>query len=308
VVRDDIHTITGGIQTAFRNALGGLSWISDYSMQNAVTKLNNIIQVIGHPNKLERYRGVVLDPSNFLSNVIQLIQYKFQDEMDLIGTPFNRSDFEFDATIVNAFYSPFTNTINFPAGILESPMFSTSFPKILQYARMGYVIGHETTHGFDNNGRYWNAVGTYEDIFDEETGAQFNERAQCIISQYDKYSPIPGFYVDGTLTLGENIADVGGVKNAFRGYKAWEAANGAEFKDHQVVSQLTNDQLFFVLLGQTWCTKADPIAIIYQLINDVHSPSQYRVNGPLSNFDEFAKAFQCPSNSHMVNSPQCLLW
>lgn len=330
-----IQDVTNGVQTAFRNSLPGLTWLDAASRANTATKLSEIVQIIGHPNKLERYnpttltlltlfryRGVDLDPDHFMDNVYTLYEYTLTDLFSQIGTPFNRSNYEFPATVVNAFYSPFTNTINFPAGILESPMFSTMSPKMLQYARMGYVclplvicvftrfqvIGHETTHGFDNNGRMFDGHGVFNDIMDNQTGINFNERASCLVDQYDNFQPYPGVYVNGLQTLGENIADLGGVKNSFRGYKAWVASNGQEFQDHQIVQSLTNDQLFFVLLGQTWCTKATPGAVIWQILNDEHSPSQYRVNGPLSNFDEFANAFNCPASSPMVNQPQCLLW
>jgi len=310
-VIDAIHTVTYGIQNELLNSIDGLSWVDAVSKQNIIKKLESIIQVIGHPNKLERYRGVFLDPNNFLDNIFQLNEFKFNDTMTSVGQPFNRSDYEFDATEVNAFYSPFTNTINFPAGILESPMFSSSFPKILQYARMGYVIGHETTHGFDNNGRLWNGNGSYFEITDPTSSKLYDEESMCLVNQFNNYyvqGPDGPVYVDGFQTLGENIADLGGVKNAFRGYKAWENINGPEFADYQVVPTLNNDQLFFVMLGQTWCTKATPAGLVAQIGRDVHSPSKFRVNGPLSNFDQFASTFKCSSSSTMVHSPKCSLW
>ena len=171
------------------------------------------------------------------------------------------------------------------------------------------VIGHETTHGFDNQGRQWGGNGTFVgDIMDETSGINFNAAAQCLIDQYNRYSPVFGFYVNGKQTLPENIADLGGAKNAFRAYKAWVAANQPEFTDHQVVSSLTNDQLFWTLLGQTWCTKATPVALVSQILTDTHSPSRYRVNGPLSNLDDFKDAFKCSGSSAMVHQPQCILW
>jgi len=311
-VVDAIRTVTGGVQNSFRNSLPDLTWIDAYSKNNAANKLSNILQIIGHPNKLERYRGLLLDPNHFLTNVIAINMRVFDDSMSKVGEPFDRSQNEFPATVVNAFYSPNTNTINFPAGILESPMFSTSFPTILQYARMGYIIGHETTHGFDNSGRLWNAQGVYQPIMDDASNVAFNVQAQCIVNQFNQFQPVPGHYVNGQQTLGENIADLGGVKNAYKAYQAWTLANGTANlqmnSKSPIVSSLTNEQLFFVMMGQTWCTVTNDQGLIDQLQNDVHSPSMYRVNGPLANFDSFANAFSCSANSPMNPSTKCNLW
>eukprot|EP00026_Physarum_polycephalum_P004314 Phypoly_transcript_04332.p1 GENE.Phypoly_transcript_04332~~Phypoly_transcript_04332.p1 ORF type:complete len:714 (-),score=121.16 Phypoly_transcript_04332:26-2167(-) len=311
-VTDDVHTVTGGIQNSFKNNLAGLTWIDSYSKAQAAYKLSNILQIIGHPNKLDRYRGLLLDPTHFLDNIVAIQSRVFDYDMMSVGTIYNRSQNEFPATIVNAFYNPEANTINFPAGILESPMFSTSFPMIMQYARMGYVIGHETTHGFDNNGRMWNSFGVYEPIMDDNSSDAFNERAQCIVNQYNQFQPVPGYFVNGEQTLGENIADIGGVKNAFLAYEAWVKANGTANLQMDVKSplipQLTNEQAFFVVMAQTWCTKATTQGIIAQLQQDEHSPSQFRVNGPLANLQEFADAFSCPKNSPMNPTNKCELW
>jgi len=310
---DAIHTVTGGVQNSFLNSFAALTWLDDAAREAAAYKLQNIIQIIGHPNLLNRYRGVNLTPDHFLNNILRINQADFADMLTYVGTPFNRSDYEFPATIVNAFYSPLTNTINFPAGILESPMFSTTFPTMLQYARMGYVIGHETTHGFDNNGRLWNAQGVYQGIFDNATSLRFEQGAQCLVDQYNSYEVIPGLYVNGENTLGENIADMGGAKNAYRAYQAWIKANGTDADagsaKSRIMPSLTNDQLFFVMLGQTWCTKATDAGLASQVVNDVHSPSKFRVNGPLSNFDEFSTAFSCKAGSNMNRGNNaCVLW
>jgi predicted metalloendopeptidase len=311
-VIDNIHTVTGGIQNSFRNNLAGLTWIDANSKAQAAYKLSNILQIIGHPNKLDRYRGLLLDPIHFLDNIVAIQQRVFDYNMQSVGTPYNRSQNEFPATIVNAFYNPEANTINFPAGILESPMFSTSFPMLMQYARMGYVIGHETTHGFDNSGRLWNAFGVYQPIMDDNSSDAFNERAQCIVNQYNQFQPVPGYFVNGEQTLGENIADLGGVKNAFYAYQAWVKANGTANLQLNVksplVPQLTNQQAFFVVMAQTWCTKATTAGIVSQLQNDVHSPSQFRVNGPLSNLPAFSEAYSCPLGSAMNPTKKCELW
>eukprot|EP01111_Echinosteliopsis_oligospora_P003460 TRINITY_DN1545_c0_g2_i2.p1 TRINITY_DN1545_c0_g2~~TRINITY_DN1545_c0_g2_i2.p1 ORF type:complete len:753 (+),score=188.09 TRINITY_DN1545_c0_g2_i2:29-2260(+) len=313
-VINDIHMLTGNIQNAFKNSLSGLDWIDAESQQAAAYKLQNILQIIGHPNFLQRYRGLILSPSlGVTSNILAIRQQVYADQMSVVGQEFNRSNYEFPSTIVNAFYSPPTNTINFPAGILQPPMYSLSYPAMLRYARLGYVIGHETTHGFDNSGRLWSAFGVYSDlgIFDNETGIKFEEQAQCLVNQFDAFTVSPGVHVNGANTLGENIADLGGVKNAYRGYKAWITAQGAAtdaLDQPSFISGLTNDQLFWVMLGQTWCTVASDAQLQQQVIQDVHSPSKFRINGPLANFDSFAQAFQCPAGSPMNPTNKCLVW
>eukprot|EP01113_Clastostelium_recurvatum_P032527 TRINITY_DN4194_c0_g1_i1.p1 TRINITY_DN4194_c0_g1~~TRINITY_DN4194_c0_g1_i1.p1 ORF type:complete len:773 (-),score=130.52 TRINITY_DN4194_c0_g1_i1:64-2301(-) len=314
IVTDDtiwaIRNMTSGIQNAFSNGLDSLSWISDDSKVQARNKLYDIIQIIGHPNKLDRYRGVVMT-SSYVANVISLQKAAAADMLSNVETPFIRANYEFPATVVNAFYYPLTNTINFPAGILESPMFSTNLPVMFQYARMGYVVGHETTHGFDNNGRMWGPTGVYGDWMDQESSANFVTQAQCVIDQFnDYYVTINGQQVpvNGMQTLGENIADLGGAKNSYRAYQAWVKANGQEFPDKSIISSLNNEQLFWVLLGQTWCTVASDQALARQIMQDPHSPSKFRVNGPLSNIDEFASAFSCPAGTAMNPTDKCLIW
>eukprot|EP01112_Ceratiomyxa_fruticulosa_P017285 TRINITY_DN5357_c0_g2_i1.p1 TRINITY_DN5357_c0_g2~~TRINITY_DN5357_c0_g2_i1.p1 ORF type:complete len:769 (-),score=136.58 TRINITY_DN5357_c0_g2_i1:65-2371(-) len=306
-----IANMTQHINTAFQDGLSDLTWIDTISKNLAQYKLQNIIQIIGHPNLLDRYHGVVLSQS-YSTNVISLLECKVKDALALVETPFIRADYEFPATIVNAFYSPLTNTINFPAGILESPMFSTSLPAIFGYARMGYVVGHETTHSLDNNGRLWNSWGVYGDWMTNQSSHNFNTQAQCVVNQYDNfYVNYQGsqVHINGEQTLGENIADLGGAKNAYKAYKAWEVQNnGPEFPDKSLIPFLTNDQLFWVLLGQTWCTLANEQGLVKQIVRDVHSPSKFRVNGPLSNIPQFASAFQCPANSPMNPNKKFLVW
>lgn len=307
-VSGSIKNMTTGIQQAFNKSLPSLDWLDSYSLDSVQFKLAHVIQIIGHPNIMDRYENVTTSPNTFYQNIYNVLGATLPFSLYEVTMPFNRSDFEFDPMIVNAFYDPSTNTINFPAGMLESPMFSGSWPKLFQYSRMGVVVGHENTHGFDNQGTYWNAYGLPDDILDNATRANFQVSAQCIANFYSNYVVFGNTTINGNNTLGENIADIGGVKNSFRAYQNFIAQNGAEFKDYQIIPDLTTNQVYFLHYGQTWCSASNVAWLEYQLENDVHSPAKFRVNGPLSQFDEFASAFNCPANKPMNPSPRCDLW
>jgi len=310
-VIDNVMALVTGIGNSFRTALPALPWIDQASREAALTKLKAIVPVIGHQNALRRFHGVVLDSNaaRWANNLHVLSQRQFLHQFEIMGTPFNRSaQSQFPATIVNAFYDPVTNTINFPAGILEWPAYLNA-PRILMFARMGWVVGHETTHAFDSDGRMWGPTGVYGDWMSKESSAAFSKQAQCIIDQYSSYTPLPGLHVNGSVTQGENIADNGGIKRAYDAYQEWVKNNGDEFKGNELVKGLTKEQLFFVIAGQTWCTAQTDDSIRNQIKFDVHSPSQYRVNGPFRNYKAFADAFQCKVGTPMnPGEGRCLVW
>jgi len=307
-VYEDIRNMTLWIQSAFNLSLSGLPWLDNTSISAVQFKLDNVIQIIGHPNKLDKYANVTLQPTRFSENLLALLNVANTYSLSQAFVPFNRSDFQFDPLVVNAFYYPISNSINFPAGILESPMFNANWPKLFQYARLGYVVGHENTHGFDNQGSQFNAEGEPGDIFDEATQVKFNASAQCIAEYYSTFIQFNTTHVNGEQTLPENIADIGGVKNSYRAYQNYVAVNGAEFKDYSLIPALTTDQVFFLIMGQTWCTSENIQYLEMQYQDDVHSPSKWRVIGPLSQFDQFASVYNCPVNSTMNPANRCLLW
>jgi predicted metalloendopeptidase len=210
-----------------------------------------------------------------------------------------------DYTVVNAYYDPTFNSINLLAGLIQYPMASSRFPFMFNTARYGYVIGHELTHGFDNSGRLYNGTGAYVNWWKNESIVAFDERAQCLVDLYDSFEVVPGHYVNGQQTLGENIADEGGSMNA------WQAFLQEGVPSEPLVEGYTNKQLFWVFLGQSWCEKKTPAAAIRQLKRDVHSPGKWRVNGVAMNNPGFADAFNCPASSFMGRSKtdkRCILW
>ena len=206
---------------------------------------------------------------------------------------------------VNAYYNPSNNEMVFPAGILQPPFFHRDFSKAQNYGGIGMVMGHELTHGFDDQGRKFDGSGSMTQWWDDKVVAQFEGRAQCVENLYSTYEVQPGVAINGKLTLGENIADLGGVKEAFHAYQAWVADNGAE---KQFVPKLTNEQLFFVSVGQIWCGKETPEAERVLVKTDSHSRPKFRVNGPLSNFPGFWEAFACESGTPMHPTNACEVW
>ena len=206
---------------------------------------------------------------------------------------------------VNAFYNPLGNEMSFPAGILQPPFFDRTFPQAMNYGAIGAVMGHELTHGFDDQGRKFDAEGQLREWWEPEVIGRFDERAQCVADYYSQYKIPSGDPVNGQLTLGENIADMGGVKQSFQAYQAWVEANG---EPEPLVEGLTDEQLFFVSYGQIWCNQQTPEAAGLQIRTDSHSPGEFRVIGALSNLPAFAEVFQCETGTPMAPEERCEVW
>lgn len=207
---------------------------------------------------------------------------------------------------VNAYYTPNKNQIVFPAGILQKPFFDTSFPSSLNFGAMGVVMGHELTHAFDDQGREFDKDGDLAPWWNNATIERFQQRTECLVQQYSSYVTSSSEPLNGKQTLGENIADNGGLKAAFHGYNNW-------VKDHPDELLLpglnmTHKQMFFLAFSQVWCSSSTKEAIHLQILNDPHSPARYRVIGPLSNMPEFSEVFQCKPGSPMNPTNKCEIW
>jgi endothelin-converting enzyme/putative endopeptidase len=202
---------------------------------------------------------------------------------------------------VNAYYDPSLNEMVFPAGILQAPFFDRSFPAAMNYGAIGMVMGHELSHGFDDSGRKFDGQGRLVEWWAPEVSARFDTQAACVKDQYAAYEPQPGLFVKGDLTLGENIADLGGTRLAYRAFKAQNAPAAN-------VPGLTDDQLFFVAMAQGWCSVSSPAYEKMQVLSNSHSPPKYRVNGPLSNLPEFHAAFSCAEGTKMRPAGACEVW
>jgi len=294
------------IQTAFAGNLPGLDWMDDTTRQRALGKKATLINKIGYPDKWKDYSKLKIKKGDYFGNLVAAGKFEFEREAAKIGKPVDRTEWGMTPPTVNAYYNPLNNEMVFPAGILQPPFFSKDFPAAMNYGGIGMVMGHELTHGFDDEGRKFDSQGKLTEWWEPSVSTKFEERAACIEKQYGGYEVQPDLKLNGKLTLGENIADNGGIKQAFSAYKSYEAKHAGTEKP--AIDGMTNDQLLFVAFAQTWCSLATPEIERVLVTVDPHSPPRFRVNGPLSNYSQFAETFQCAAGTPMRPSNACEVW
>ncbi len=292
---------------ALEKALGediqDLSWMSPATKQQALIKLHAITNKIGYPDKWRDYSSVVIKRDDALGNDDRAAAFEVHRELQKIGKPVDRNEWEMTPPTVNAYYDPLMNNINFPAGILQPPFFDKKMDDAVNYGGIGMVIGHELTHGFDDEGRQFDAQGNLHNWWTPEDAKRFNEREACIDKEYSAFTVAPGVHVNGKLTLGENTADNGGVRVSLKALHNTEAG-----KPEPDINAFTPDQRFFLSFGQIWCSNERPEALRLQVQTDPHSPAEFRVNGVVQNMPEFQKAFSCKAGSPMVSADACHVW
>jgi len=290
------------IEASMEKNLGALSWMDEPTRTQAFAKLHAIANKIGFPDKWRNYDALKLERDSFLQNSIRGATFETHRDLAKVGKPVDRSEWFMSPPTVNAYYEPSLNEMVFPAGILQPPFFNRAAHPAVNYGAVGMVMGHELTHGFDDEGRQFDAKGNLSDWWSPKVNTEFEKRAACVAEQYDGFTILNGeLHINGKLTLGENIADLGGIKLA---YAAYVASRKAPAK----VGAHTDDQLFFLGVAQAWCGKRRDEMSRMRVTTDPHSPPEYRVNGPLSNLPEFAAAFQCKPGSKMVRPTQCVVW
>ncbi len=259
--------------------------------------------MIGYPDKWRNYDALVVDRVSYLGNAARATVFEAKRRLARIGKPVDKSEWGMSPPTVNAYYNAQLNQMVFPAGILQPRFFQAGASRPLNYGAMGMVMGHELTHGFDDEGRKFDEDGNLRDWWSDSVGKGFDERAACIDKQYSSYVAVGDVHVNGKLTLGENIADNGGIKLAFSAFNAAE-------KPKASVAQagFSPAQQFFLAYAQGWCSKRrDEYARV--LVNvDPHSPPKDRVNGPLQNLPEFAKTFNCKAGTPMAPANHCSVW
>uniref|UniRef100_A0A8C1Q4F6 endothelin-converting enzyme 1 n=1 Tax=Cyprinus carpio TaxID=7962 RepID=A0A8C1Q4F6_CYPCA len=297
------------IRTAFKDALDDLNWMDEQTRQAAKDKADAIYDMIGFPDFIldskeldDVYDGV---KDNFFQNMINFYNFSARVMADQLRKPPNRDQWSMTPPTVNAYYMPTKNGIVFPAGILQAPFYAQHHPKALNFGGIGVVMGHELTHAFDDQGREYDKDGNLRPWWQNSSVDAFKNRTECMIDQYTQYT-INGEHINGKQTLGENIADNGGLKAAYHAYRSWVKQNGEEKRLPAV--NLTNDQLFFVGFAQVWCSVRTPESAHEGLMTDPHSPPKYRVIGTLSNSPDFAEHFQCPLGSPMNSGHRCEVW
>jgi predicted metalloendopeptidase len=286
------------LRSALRARLQTLEWMDDATRAKALVKLDAFNVKIGYPDKWRDYRKLHIDRGAYVLNVLHASEFALEFNLSKIGKPVDRTLWEMTPPTVNAYYDPAMNEIVFPAGILQPPFFDPSADDAVNYGGIGTVIGHEMTHGFDDQGRQYDAHGSLNDWWTPESAKRFTERAARIVKQFSDYVAIDDLHINGDLTQGENIADLGGVKLAY-------AALQTALKQHpqpEKIDGFTPTQRFFLSWAKVWRTNQRPEQERLQINTDPHSPAQFRVNGPLSNLPEFYGAFGVPEGSPMRRS------
>ena len=292
------------IEKSFEEALPELEWMDEVTRERAVGKARAIKNKIGYPDKWRELDGVTISADDYFGSTMSVNRYKFDYYLDKVGNPPDPDEWFMPPQVVNAYYNPAQNEIAFPAGILQDPFFSATNPRAMNFGSMGMVMGHEISHGFDDSGRRFSATGVLEEWWEPEVAARFEERAECIVEQYAGYEPLEGKPLNGRLTLGENIADNGGMKQSYYAYMKWLEDNGREPE----VAGFTNEQLFFIGSAQSWCSLVTDELQEQYLVTDPHSPAKFRMNGSVVNFPAFAEAFECPVGSPMNPESRCEVW
>ncbi|CEF59415.1 Phosphate-regulating neutral endopeptidase [Strongyloides ratti] len=305
------------LREAFNEILESNNWMDVDTKKYALEKLHEMMPLIGYPEFIknttsldEYYKGLEITSHDSYAEILQKITTWSQHKIfRRLLEPVDREDFGMSSAVVNAYYSSIKNAIAFPAAILRAPFFDRRFPKSINYGGIGAVIGHEITHGFDDQGSQFDKIGNLRNWWDETTQKEFKKRTKCIVDQYGSYEvPDTGLKINGILTQGENIADNGGIKGAFRAYKNYIKRLGHDEPRIPGFEKYSNDQIFFMSYAQTWCGKAKPQSVIRQILGDPHSPMRFRVNGVMVNQPDFANAFQCPIGSKMNPGKRCEVW
>jgi endothelin-converting enzyme/putative endopeptidase len=291
------------IEKAMDADLRQLPWMSDATRRKALEKLHAMVNKIGYPDRWRDYSALRIDPGDFAGNVERAIEFESRRQLAKIGKPVDRKEWFMTPPTVDAYYNPQTNDMNFPAGVLQPPLFDSKLDDAPNYGNTGGTIGHELTHGFDDQGRQFDAKGNLKDWWTKKDAGEFIQRATCISDQYSQYTVVDEVKINGKLTLGEDVADLGGLILA---YDAWKSATAA--KKLEPIGGFTPEQRFFIGFAQWDCGDERPESKRASAITNPHSPEEYRINGVVGNMPEFAKAFSCKAGQPMVRPQACRVW
>ncbi|KAG0034876.1 hypothetical protein BGZ82_005566 [Podila clonocystis] len=324
--KEGAESIISSLRTSFVDGLARLDWLDHETLVNAKEKVEHLMQKVGFSvaspdvrssEGLEEYfKDLEVDCSDFFGNEIRARQWNMKNVMTQLNKPVDRAKWLMSPQTVNAYYNPSGNEIVFPAGILQPPFFHTDNPEYLNYGGVGVVAGHELTHAFDDEGRRYDANGKFSDWWTDSTLQEFKAKTQCFVDQYGRFTVEDAQgrenQVNGKLTLGENLADNGGLKTAF---EAWQTRfdsdpQGEKFKNYQLagLEQFSREQLFYVAFARVWCSNRRPASAIEALRTDPHSPAKWRVNGAVQNSKHFAEVFKCAADAPMNPETKCDLW
>lgn len=304
--KEKMLKLVGNLQTALGEHIANLTWMSDTTKAKAQEKLSAFTVKIGYPDKWRDYSSLTVDPAlPYWNNIQKAIQFNIDYNNNDYGKPVDRDRWHMSPQTVNAYYNPTTNEICFPAGILQAPFFDPSADDAVNYGAIGVVIGHEMTHGFDDQGRQFDKDGNFANWWTEDDAKAFNELADKLVAQFDSIEVAPGTHANGRLTLGENIADQGGLRVARTAYL--NSLNGAEAP---VIEGFTPDQRFYLAYANVWAANIRPEEILQRTQTDPHSLGRWRVNGTLRNIEPFFEAFEIKEGDHMYmpEEERVIIW
>jgi endothelin-converting enzyme/putative endopeptidase len=293
------------IEAAMERDLKQLTWMSDATREKALVKLHAVANKIGYPDKWRDYSSYQVARNDALGNFARGAEFESHRQIAKIGKPVDRGEWGMTPPTVNAYYNPQMNDINFPAGILQPPFYDNKMDDAVNYGDAGGIIGHELTHGFDDQGRQFDAQGNFNDWWTPQDSKEFDERTACIVHEYDGFVAVDDVHVQGKLTLGENVADLGGLKLAFMAFLQHEQDT---HQAPQAEDGFTPDQRFFLSYGQGWCENDTPEALRLLAQTNPHSPVKFRVNGVVQNLPQFQKAFSCKTGTPMAPEKRCEVW
>ncbi|MEO6537401.1 MAG: M13 family metallopeptidase [Ferruginibacter sp.] len=294
-----MQALVANMQKTYESRIKKLEWMSDDTKLRALQKLNAYVNKIGYPDKWKDYQGVVIKRNDFSGNIRSAAKWQYNDMLARLNKPVDKTEWGMTPPTVNAYYSPQRNEIVFPAGILRAPFFDADADDALNYGGIAAVIGHEISHGFDDQGRQFDGDGNLKDWWTKSDADEFKKRTDRIVEQYNAFTILDTIHVNGRLTLGENIADLGGLSIAYEAFK-----NTDQGKANAVIDGFTADQRFFINWAQVWRSNVLPETAAQRILTDSHSPGMYRANAPLTNIDAFYKTFDIKEGDKMYVAPE----
>jgi putative endopeptidase len=299
-----MNVLIDNLMVSMKERIDGLTWMSPETKKQAHAKLSTFKRKIGYPDVLRGYKGLKVDRKSYAGNILRANQFQIARNFQDLGKPRDKTRMGMTPPTVNASYSPQNNDITFPAGILQPPFFNFEADDAINYGAIGGVIGHEITHGFDDQGSRFDADGNLKMWWTEADRKQFEERANCVVDQFNGYEVQPGLNINGRLTLGENIGDFAGLTVSYYAFKK-SLEGKPRPKD---IDGFTPEQRFFLGWAQVWAGKYTPEAERQQVAGNPHALPRWRVNGPMSNMPEFAQAFGCKTGAKMIREKVCEIW
>jgi endothelin-converting enzyme/putative endopeptidase len=298
--------MTLAIERVMDRDVDDLDWMSAVTKVKAKEKLHTVMNKIGYPDKWRDYSTLNIVAGDALGNQERVRQFNWARDMAKIGKPVDKGEWMMSPPTVNAYYDPQMNNVNFPAGYFQPPFFSDKEDDAANYGDMGSTVGHELTHGFDDEGRQYDKDGNLKEWWTKDDEDKFTVRADCMVRQYDAIEAVPGVHLNGKLTLGENLADLGGLWLA---WLAWlDKAHAAQVDRSALTDGYTPEQRFWIAYAQQWCTQTRPEQLRSQALNNPHAPDEYRTNSVLQDLPEFAKSFSCKKTDKMVSAKPCRIW